>query len=46
MKSELVVEKFAEMIIERMKQMKESKWEKGWIGATFGEMPMNVRGRE
>lgn len=46
MKSELVVEKFADMIIERMKQMKESKWEKGWIGATFGEMPMNVRGRE
>ena len=46
MKSELVVEKFAEMIIERMKQMKDSKWQKGWIGATFGELPINLRGSE
>lgn len=46
MKSELVVEKFADLIIERMEQMKETKWEKGWIGTTFGEMPMNIRGRE
>lgn len=44
MKSELVVEKFADLIIERMEQMKETKWEKGWIGTTFGEMPMNIRG--
>ena len=46
MKSELVVEKFADMIIERMKQMKASDWKKGWIGTTFGDMPINLRGSE
>lgn len=44
MKSELVVEKFADMIIERMKMMKASEWTKGWIGTTFGDMPINLRG--
>lgn len=44
MKSELVIEKFADMMIQRMEQMKDAQWQRGWIKTTFGDSPINLRG--
>lgn len=40
-----VLERFASMMIDRMTQMKDVKWKKGWIGTVFGGSPMNIEGR-
>ena len=41
------VDRFAEMMIERMEQMKDAGWKKGWIGGAggFAGLPQNVGGR-
>ena len=41
------LDKFAEMMIERMERMKASDWKKGWIGGAsgFAGLPQNVGGR-
>ena len=41
------VDRFTEMMIERMEQMKSVGWHKGWIGSATapGAMPQNVSGR-
>ena len=41
--TQLAIEKFAEMMIARMKEMKESHWKKGWIDGygSYG-LPQNV----
>ncbi len=44
MKSDLVIEKFADMMIQRMEQMKDAQWQRGWIKTTFGDAPINLRG--
>lgn len=42
-----VLERFTAMMIERMRQMKETGWKKGWIGGESGYagLPQNVGGR-
>ena len=42
--TEQVINKFAEMMIKRMEEMKNNKWEKGWIGSNYGAGPVNVNG--
>lgn len=41
------IDRFAEMMIARMEQMKASDWKKGWIGGAsgFAGLPQNVGGR-
>ena len=41
------LDRFAEMMIERMQQMKDTGWKKGWIGGASGYagLPQNVGGR-
>ena len=41
------IDRFAEMMIGRMEQMKASDWKKGWIGGASGYagLPQNVGGR-
>ena len=40
------VDRFADMMIERMEKMKNSEWRQGWIGnATSVGLPQNVMGR-
>ena len=41
------IDRFAEMMIERMEQMKDSRWKMGWIGGGIGYsgLPQNVGGR-
>ena len=41
------IDRFAEMMIRRMEQMKASDWKKGWIGGASGYagLPQNVGGR-
>ena len=41
------LDKFTEMMITRMEQMKSSRWKQGWIGkdSAVGAMPQNVSGR-
>lgn len=41
------VDRFTEMMVERMEQMKSVGWHKGWIGSATapGAMPQNVSGR-
>lgn len=41
------LDRFAEMMIERMEQMKASDWKQGWIGGAsgFAGLPQNVSGR-
>ena len=46
MKTEEVVIQFSEMMISRMEEMKESKWQKPWFTKTYGVMPTNLGGRE
>lgn len=45
MKTDEVIEKFSQMMIERMEQIKSSNWTKGWIGTIFNERPMNLSKR-
>lgn len=40
--NEKVLTQFANMIIERMQQMKAENWRKGWVGRTYGTTPMNI----
>ena len=44
-KGQKAIEKFTEMMIARMEDMKAGEWKKGWIdGAVYG-MPQNISGR-
>ena len=45
--SQKAVDRFTDMMIERMEQMKSTEWKKGWIGNSVapGAMPQNVSGR-
>ena len=40
--NEIVMEKFASMIIERIEKMQASDWKQGWIGRTIGGSPVNI----
>lgn len=42
--TEQVINKFAEMMIKRMEEMKNSNWQKGWIGCNYGAGPVNLEG--
>ena len=44
---QVAIDRFAEMMIRRMEQMKASDWKKGWIGGASGYtgLPQNVGGR-
>lgn len=44
---QVAIDRFAEMMIARMEQMKASDWKKGWIGGTsgFAGLPQNVGDR-
>ena len=42
--NEMVMQKFADLMIERMEAMKESGWQIGWVGNTYGAGPVNVTG--
>lgn len=44
--NEMVMQKFAELMIERMESMKASDWQKGWIGENYGAGPINVMGNQ
>lgn len=44
--NEIVMEKFASMIIERIEQMKASDWKQGWVGRTIGGSPVNIEGNK
>lgn len=39
------LDRFAQMMIDRMEQMKASDWKKGWIDGQGGGIPQNVGGR-
>ena len=39
------LDRFAQMMIDRMEQMKASDWKKGWIDGQGGGLPQNVGGR-
>lgn len=43
--SQKAIDQFAEMMIKRMEEMKNSDWQKGWIGGYGVGMPQNVSGR-
>ncbi len=43
--NEKVLRQFAEMMIERMEAVKAGDWEKGWLGASKGGVPVNVNGK-
>lgn len=44
---QVALDRFAEMMIDRMEQMKDSGWKQGWIGGANGYagLPQNVGGR-
>lgn len=44
---QVALDRFAEMMIDRMEQMKDSDWKQGWIGGAngFAGLPQNVGGR-
>lgn len=42
---ERAVQKFTQMIIDRMQAMKDSKWQKGWVSGVGNGMPQNLAGR-
>lgn len=44
---QVALDRFAEMMIDRMEQMKDTDWRKGWIGGANGYagLPQNVGGR-
>ncbi|MBO5612416.1 MAG: DUF1738 domain-containing protein [Prevotella sp.] len=39
------IDKFAEMMISRMEEMKNGTWKKGWIGGKVYGLPQNISGR-
>lgn len=40
------LDRFAEMMVERMERMKDSDWQQGWIGgARYAGLPQNILGR-
>ena len=43
--NEKVMEKFASMIISRMKQMKAGDWKQGWLGHDITGSPMSISAR-
>lgn len=40
-----IMSQFAEMMIARMEAVKAGDWEKGWLGAPKGGVPVNVNGK-
>lgn len=43
---QIALDRFAEMMVERMERMKDSDWQQGWIGgARSAGLPQNVLGR-
>lgn len=46
MKTDDVLERFSEMMISRMQEMKASDWEQGWLTTSYGGSPVNLGGRE
>lgn len=45
MKNEQALQKFSEMMIERMEQLQNSDWHKGWFSQSVGCYPTNLSGR-
>lgn len=45
MKTNEELAKFGEMMIETMKEMESSNWEKPWVSESFTDLPKNVKGR-
>lgn len=43
--NEKVLRQFAGMMIERMEEVKAGDWEKGWLGAPKGGVPVNIDGK-
>lgn len=43
--NEKVLQQFSEMMISRMEQVKAGDWEKGWLGAPRGGVPVNINGK-
>lgn len=43
--NEQMLEKFSTMMIERMENMKNGEWTKGWFTSSVGCMPINLSGR-
>lgn len=39
------LDRFSQMMIERMEKMKSSDWEKGWLNGVSNGMPRNISGR-
>lgn len=39
------LDRFAQMMIERMQEMKSSDWEKGWLNGVANGIPKNISGR-
>ena len=46
MKTDNVLEHFAEMMISRMQKMKAGDWKMGWFTTSYGGNPVNLGGRE
>lgn len=46
MKTDSVLERFAEMMISRMEKMKAGDWKKGWLTLNYECPPVNLSGRE
>lgn len=44
--NEIVMEKFASMIVARIEAMKASDWKQGWVGRTIGGGPVNIEGKK
>lgn len=44
--NEIVMEKFASMIVARIEAMKASDWKQGWVGRTIGGSPVNIEGNK
>lgn len=44
--NEIVIEKYASMIISRIEQMNASDWKQGWVGRTIGGSPVNIEGNK
>lgn len=43
---QIALDRFAEMMVERMERMKDSDWQQGWIGgARYAGLPQNILGR-
>lgn len=46
MKTDGVLEQFADMMISRMEKMKSDDWRMGWFTTSYGGNPVNLGGRE